>query len=65
LFAGSKNFTPTEIEVFYWIITTFCENMNSKIVTILWKINYREQRVSQYMRIFHSVWSILSSRYRY
>jgi hypothetical protein len=25
LFAGSKNFTPTEIEVFYWIITTFYE----------------------------------------
>ena len=29
LFAGSYNFTPTEIEVFYWIITTFHEKDES------------------------------------
>jgi hypothetical protein len=29
--------------------------MNSKIVTILWKINYREERVNQYMRTFFTM----------
>ena len=34
LFAGSYSFTPTEVEVFYWMKTTFNENTNPEIDTI-------------------------------
>ena len=37
LFAGRYNFTPTEVEVFYWMKTTYNENTNPEIDTIGWE----------------------------